>query len=165
MLYRNRFRGHLHPGDPRTPVTGAGHCPWPTIPPYRIQLSSTNATGEWAFLRSRPIILEQHHFGQGHDRMGWVTIEKPSMVYLATIEKIALPFNFPTYRYWLTILLRGWPSARVWVKNCRGRCNTDVYWGVQYRRIEMGTTGNQFRQYQVEFNQLRAPGWAATQLP
>jgi len=159
MLYHNRFAGHMSPGDPRTIVSGAGGCTWPTIPPFRVQLSSSNATGEWAFLRSRPIILEQDILGSSHDLVDWHAIEQPREVYYVRLSKIYLPWKHPEYSYFIRIHLNAWETFRVWEKFCRGKCNRDVRWGVQYRTIQMGTTGDMFTAFQVEFDKLRAPGW------
>jgi len=159
MLYRNRFAGHLAIDDPRTITSGAGGCTWPTIPPFRVQLSSSNATGEWLFLRRRPIILEQDILISSHDHVTWIAIEQPREVYYVLLEKIYVRNQHPNMRYFLTILLNAWPSERVWVLNATGKCNKDLHWGERYRTLAMGTTGDAFYQFQVEFDKLRYPGW------
>lgn len=157
--YHNRFTGHLPPGDPRNLTTGAGGCVWPTIPPYRVLLYSDDATGEWSFLRSHPVLMEQDRFVSHHNHTTWRAIEKPHQIYHILLEKIYIRDQFPNYRYWLTILLAAWSSERVFVKNLTGSCNRSVYWGPLYRTVQMGTTGKDFRQHQVVFDATRPPRW------
>ena len=159
MLYHNHFKGHLAVDDPRTVVSGAGGCRWPTIPPWRIQLSSNNATGEFSFLRTRPIILQQDPIASHHNYTLWLAIEKPREVYHVTLEKLYTRSMHPRIQYFITILLNAWATPRVWLKLGTPRCNQDITWGERYRTLEMGTTGSDFRQYQVEFNKTRSPGW------
>lgn len=159
MLYHRRFSGHLDPRDPRTIVSGAGGCRWPTIPPWRIQFSSRDARGEFLFLRSRPIILEQDALASHHDYVLWTPIEKPREVYHVILEKMYTPAMHPRIQYFLTILLNAWDNPRVWLQLGTQRCNQNITWGDRYRTVEMGSTGDDFRQYQVEFNKWRSPGF------
>lgn len=159
MLYRNRFAGHVAAEDPRTPVTGAGGCRWPTFPPWRVQLSSTNATGEFTFLNTRPIILEQDPFSTTHDYVNWLPIEQPDEVYNVSLSKAYQTVMHPRIQYWLRITLIGWPSLRVWLKIGTNRCNQSIHWGEQWRRRIHGTTGTGFIAHQVEFDKMRFPGW------
>lgn len=157
MLYANRFAGHLSSDDPRTIISGAGGCTWPTIPPFRVQLSSTNPTGEWLFLRTRPIILEQTIVRSGHNYVVWDAIEQPREVYQVVLEKFYIKNKHPQWDYVLTILLNAWPSSRTWWHHTSGKCNKDIQWGNRYRREENGTTGSQFMQWQVRHDLLRRP--------
>lgn len=159
MRHHNRFAGHLDVGDPRTIISGAGGCTWPTIPPFRVQLSSTNATGEWLFLRHRPIILEQDMIASHHNYVLWYAIDQPREVYNVILQKYFIPSKFPQWDYSIRIQLNPWASPVVWFHHTSGKCNKDILWGTRYRTVQMGTTGNHFMQYQVEYNKFRYPGW------
>ena len=108
--YHNRFRGHMRLGDPRTPVSGAGGCTWPTVPPYRIMLYSRNPTGEWGFLAKEPIVLQYDLPTATHDYVVWYPLKLPTVVYRCLVEKFYLKHQEPSYRYYLTFILNAWPS-------------------------------------------------------
>lgn len=150
--YLNRFKGHMRSGDPRTPVTGAGGCTWPTVPPWRIKLSSRNATGEWAFLNTKLLLLEQDPQSSSHNRVVWRAIDKPDEVYWVLVEKIYIPSLHPAFRYWLSILLTGWAHEWTWPKNCVGSCNRNLRWGDLRRSQRSASTGSSFTQHQIEFD-------------
>ena len=160
MLYADRFAGHLDMDDPRNALTAAGGCPWPTIPPYRVQLSSTNASGQFAFLRTLPIILELIASPVQHGLATWETIEAPGVVYNATVYKVYTPSAFPLYSWQLVLLLAGWPAEVPFAQDASGPCNVDVTWGDLSIPYGAGSPGSEFKQFQVEFDQLRSPGWS-----
>lgn len=157
--YRNRFAGHLTTDDPRTIVSGAGGCAWPTIPPYRVLFHSVDATGEWGWLRHSPILLQQDVLASRHDYVIWTPVEMPWPIYQVLLEKFYNKNIHPNYDYYLTIHLVDWPSVRVWQIRLSGKCNRDVLWGRRHRRLMDGNTGKTFRQYQVEHDKTRPPGW------
>lgn len=77
VTYYDRFRGHLEPEDPRRPLTAAGGCTWPTIPPHRYYASSENATGFLLPLNTQGILLEKVTPGLAHDACQWLMIAGP----------------------------------------------------------------------------------------
>lgn len=159
MLYADRFAGHLDHRDPRTPVQGAGGCPWPTIPPYRVQFSSTNATGQFEFLQHSPVILEQVPSVFHHRLLEWQVIEAPPEVYQWTLYKTFTPDLFPGWEYSYVIFLIGWPDEVPYTHFLSGKCNVDVLLGDIGIPYGTGSPGSAFTLFQVEWNALRHPGW------
>lgn len=158
-LYANRFAGHLESGDPRTPMQGAGGCPWPTIPPHRVQFSSTDATGQFVFLRTFPVILEQVASPFHHTLLTYESIESPPEVYNWTLYKTYDRESYPEYSWYLIIMLVGWPAEVPYAKFVSGPCNRDVVWGDIGIPYGVGSPGSHFIQFQVEYDQMRAPDW------
>lgn len=161
-LYSNRFAGHLPNGDPRTPVLAAAGCPWPTIPPWRVEFSSTDATGQWEFLNATPVILEQVDTLFPHNWGEWQPIELPPEVYQWELHKVGTRDTFPEYEYHLIIVLIGWPGEVGFTKYKTGPCNTDIVWGNMSCPYGSGDQGETFTQYQVEFDKMRSPGYPHT---
>lgn len=77
MLYFDRFAGHLDPEDPRTVVTGAAGCVWPTIPAHRYVLGGPNATGVLTVLRTQGVLFEKNSPGDAHDDCQYLMISGP----------------------------------------------------------------------------------------
>lgn len=159
MLYNDRFAGHFDPEDPRTPVSAAGGCPWPTVPAYRYQLSSTNSTGNLAFLQWAPIILELQESEFQHNLAEWHVIEAPYQVYSCVLYKAYNRDLYPEYSWQLALLISGWPDELIAYKWRSGPCNVDLTWGNISNPYPGGTFGTDFKQFQVEFDQLRHPNW------
>ena len=67
------FKGHFEPDDPRGPLSGAGGCTWPTVPPWRMRLYAPDPPGLWAWLKSTGLLYEQSG-GDGHDSTVWTAI-------------------------------------------------------------------------------------------
>lgn len=159
MLYSNRFAGHLAAGDPRTPLAAAGGCPWPTVPPYRMQFSSLNPTGQFEFLLYTPVILQLIDSPVQHSLATWEAIEQPPIVYSWTVYKVWSPTLVPDWDYQMVILLNGWPAEVPYAKDIGGPCNVDVVWGDISIPYGTGSPGSLFTQFQVEYNQTRHPNW------
>lgn len=158
-LYADRFAGHYFTGDPRTPVQGAGGCVWPTVPPYRVQFSSTTATGQWEFLRYTPVIFQQVESPFHHNLLTYEMIEQPGPVYAWTLYKTHTRSLFPEWEWQMCIMLIGWPDEVCFAKSKTGKCNVDVVWGNLSIPYGAGLTGATFTQFQVVYDKLRHPGW------
>jgi hypothetical protein len=72
-----RFEGHLESEDPRTPVTAAGGCTWPTVPAHRYLLVDPDATGIWSCMVYNGILIEKVTPGPAHDACQWNMVMAP----------------------------------------------------------------------------------------
>lgn len=159
MKYADRFSGHLSPDDPRTPVTAAGGCTWPTIPAYRYWLTSDDATGIFSFLNTEGILYQQSGTPPGHDRMKYTGIKltgwTPS-TYL--IRDYSAEFNNIMWHLYLHHKDCYFEINSSGIQQ-PGKCNVDIpifefdcLWG-------NGTSGKTCRLEQVEFDKDKPPGW------
>lgn len=153
----NKFAGHMRSGDPRTPVFAAGGCPWPTIPPYRWVLTSSDATRMYAPFNGASILFECEDANTRHDLAVWRVVDQPWWLYDAVIEKHFIRDQYPNYRYWVTILMTLRGIDEIAVANRHGRCNENVHLGNQIGGPLRGNVGNTFRMLQIEYNQTEPP--------
>lgn len=159
MLYNDRFAGHFDSDDPRTPVTAAGACTWPTVPPFRVEFASTNATGPWSCFNYDTALLEMDLVTTTHGHAWWLPVRLPPCVYSMSLEKIAILSLFPRWTYWLTITLVGWPNEQIFPHNSSAKCNKDIIWGDLARYASPYGSGSTFTQFQTEWDQNHHPNW------
>lgn len=77
VLWRDRFAGHLRPGDYRGPLHGAGGCTWPTIPAARYLLWSDDAIGWFWPLRYTGILVQVVDQQINHDLIAYNHLTGP----------------------------------------------------------------------------------------
>lgn len=155
--YSNRFVGHIEPGDPRTPVTVAGGCRWPTVPPFRLQLGSTNATGLYAHFNHDPVLLQLDLSTATHNNGVWVPTLLPFWLYSCKIEKLYNPGMHPRFQWWVSIMLQLTGKLELAVANRSGKCNVNVRFGNQIGGWLRGRVGSEFGFRQVEHDQIEPP--------
>lgn len=155
--YSSRFTGHIEYGDPRSPVTVAGGCRWPTIPPFRLLLGSTNSTGLYVHFNTEPILFQLDLASARHDHGIWMPTDLPWWLYRARIEKLYSRAMHPRYQWFCTILLTLVGREEIAVAARTRRCNVDVRFGNQIGGPIRGRVGTQFGFKQVEFDQLTPP--------
>ena len=156
MLYANRFAGHLDMDDPRTPVTAAGGCVWPTVPAHRYLLQSDNATGSLASLLSAGLLVEKVTSGPAHNFCSWsLVFPHPSILECAWQKtRVASPLGY-TWYFSLRIL-----PGSVWQTILSfelRKCNVDVPIGVVTSPDSSDHTGTDFKALQVEWDQWTPP--------
>lgn len=154
---RNRFAGHIKRGDPRTPVFGAGGCPWPTIPPYRWALTSDDATGIYRPFNGASIIFHVDQVTARHEHMVWRLTNRPPWLYAGVIRKLFIRDRYPQYSYWVTILMTIYGIDEIAFAHRTGPCNVNVHLGDQIGGIIRGRVGSTFRLLQVESDQTEPP--------
>lgn len=70
-----QFTGHVPTGDPRSLLTGAFGCIWPTMPAFRYRIQSDDATGLWSPWNDGGALVELiTPIGQ-HDLPAWELLE------------------------------------------------------------------------------------------
>lgn len=155
-LYANRFAGHLRTFDPRTPLTAAGACIWPTVPAHRYLLKSEDATGVLLGLNTQGILIERTTVGIGHDTSQWSMIAGPPPILWALVFKETLPDRL-SYRWTVAIsasfcgiLLKNWTLSR-------RKCNVDFHIGNMPCVSTSDETGPTFTAYQVEYASSEPP--------
>lgn len=154
----SQFSGHFSPGDPRTPVTAAGGCTWPTVPAYRYLLVSDNATGILSFLNTEGILYQQSGTPPGHDEMLWTGI-----ILGQEIQSTRLIRSYPTVQgniMWNLYLHHQDCYFEMVTSGTQkpGKCNVDVPLYEFDCLWAEGTSGDTVRLLQVEWDEQRPPG-------
>lgn len=155
--YRSRFTGHIEAGDPRTPITVAGGCRWPTVPPFRVLFSSTTATGIYRPWNTEPVLFELNLESAQHSYGIWEAPHLPWWLYSAWMEKFYNRDLFPRWRYHFTFMMTLRKKQEIAVASLTGRCNVDVTFGDEAGGPLRGRLGHDFGFKQVEFDQLEPP--------
>ena len=154
--WNERFDGHLSHEDPRTPVTGAAGCVWPTIPAHRYRLSSDNAWGVLFPLRAQPILVEKVTPGDAHDACQWNMISGPPPILFAILWKSWNPHSEGyTWQLGITATLCG--IMEIEIERPEERCNRDFIIGEMTCPAYAGGTGANFQARQVEWNKTAPP--------
>lgn len=159
-LYADPFAGHIEDMDPRGPLSAAGGCTWPTIPAYRYQLISDDATGDWAFLNTDPILLQFDSPQPAHNAAEWILHGDNHYVDSAIAEKFYKQGD-NTYRWAFEIEIESLPEAALVFGVIRDveSCNRDIplpnVWAFD---IDRGRTGDTFRMEQIEWDKEAPPG-------
>lgn len=154
--YNDYFRSHLFPGDPRTPLTAAGGCIWPTIPAHRYLLKSQDATGVLTGLNTEGILIEKVTPGEGHDSCQYLMIAGPVPVTFCIVWKhIAADRN--GYRWTIGISATGCGIIEGEVIRPRETCNRDFLIGSLGCSMTSDHTGATFTAYQVVFDETNPP--------
>lgn len=155
-LYDDHFSGHLEHGDPRTPLTAAGACVWPTMPAHRYLLSSTDAYGILSPINGQGILVEKDTVGIAHDSCTWNMIRGPAPILFVFLTKSTAP-DRQSY-YWdiaMSATVCGIMTARV-TRSLR-KCNEDFPIGDLVCPGYYGGTGSTFKAEQVEWDHLEPP--------
>lgn len=157
-LYDDHFSGHMESGDWRTPVTGAGGCIWPTVPPARWYLASTNATGLLFFLNITGLLcLPSTEIAPNHDQFDWFGVGGPIAVTLC--RKTYKPER-PGYDFDVQLSVGSPCGGTLDFHVERGveKCNRDILLGNQCCPSQpTWCTGSTFTAYQVEFDHTTPP--------
>lgn len=72
----DQFAGHVFNGDPRSLLTAAFACTWPTMPAYRYRIHSADASGQWSVWNDGGALVElvspigEHNLAQWQ-LVGW----------------------------------------------------------------------------------------------
>jgi hypothetical protein len=156
-LYGNRFAGHIPNGDPRTPLTGAVGCIWPTFPPRKWRLWCTAAQGILTDLNYPGLLLEWQSTDPAHDLCSWRVISPPPAIWYCVLNK--QEWNGPegAFIYDLTIHFYTCILSALLYRP-EERCNRDYLVGNLVCDYTGDQTGNDLALYQVEFNQTMPPG-------
>jgi hypothetical protein len=155
-LYNDHFSGHMEGGDPRTPLTVAGGCVWPTVPAFRYKLSSDNATGILQILNWDSIIVEKNTPGIAHDHCNYAMIRGPVGIFYAAMDKLARP-DRQGYTWHVTIIASICGMLLKEIPFPRRKCNHNFVIGNIWCPGYQGSTGDTFRAEQVEFDHLEPP--------
>jgi hypothetical protein len=156
-LYNDHFSGHMEGGDPRTPLTSAGGCVWPTVPAWRYKLSSDDATGVLQVLNWDSIIVQKDTPGIAHDYCNYTMIRGPFGIFYAALDKLTAPdgdgysWNINIVAYFCGTLLKK-------INFKKRKCNHDFLIGNIWCPGYEGATGDTFRAEQVEFDHWEPPG-------
>lgn len=158
-LVANRFAGHFPQGDPRTPVTVAGGCIWPTVPAMRYLLVSDDATGVWSFLNTDGILVEHQAFFPGHDKGQWNgPLNFVPITRALGLKEYEWPASIYTWCWDIQHVLCSSP-IRFCVTRPYETCNRPIplieAWCLG---SPLETTGTTFRMLQVEFDETKPPG-------
>lgn len=151
-LVADPFSGHMRSGDPRTPVTAAGGCTWPTVPPRRLMVGSSNATGVYLPFKTSPVLFEYVVGESHHDHAVYRALDQPFWLYSAVVEKIHIKSQHPQFRWWISIMLTIVGRLEIAVVSRTGNCNVNVRWGDQIGGPIRGRVGSGFGFLQVEFD-------------
>lgn len=158
-LHDNRFAGHLQAADPRGPLSAAGGCVWPTVPAFRYQLRSNDATQELRFLNHRPILLQFSGPQPSHDAAPWFLARVHPDVPFAVAIKQYTPGE-STYKWSFSIGVDEFPGNPLvfFVVRPIETCNRTIPLpNVEAWDPASGETGNTFRMEQVEWNRESPP--------
>lgn len=154
--YNDYFRSHMFPGDPRTPLTAAGACTWPTVPAHRYLLTTTDADGILAPLNSQGILMEKDTVGVAHDFCTWNMISAPAPIMFAFMYKTTETGGM-SWKWELAIAAT---VCGIMTKNLlghTGKCNVDFPIGNMSCPGYYGNTGASFRAAQVVFDESAPP--------
>lgn len=150
------FRSHMFEGDPRTPLTAAGACIWPTIPAHRYAFTSTDAYGVLAPLNTTPILIEKVTPGSAHDLCQWNMIAGPPPVLFCIVWKRVDEDRLGyTWEIGLSSTACGIMEKEIHVE--RGRCNEGFSIGEMTCPDYHGGTGDTFAAEQVVFDEVLPP--------
>ena len=156
--YANHFAGHIEHGDPRTPVTAAAGCLWPTMPAHRYLLTSQDASGMFLALNTVGVLFSKSTVGPGHDLCQWSGMGMPPPFVIAIAIKQAAP-NKQTYTWTVTLSALGVGLAIKTVEFPLGDCNLDRLIGLfGFANPFLGNTGFSCQLQQVEFDHTEPPG-------
>jgi len=158
--YIDRFQSHMPEGDPRTPLFGAGGCPWPTVPAYRYLLVSAHATGIWEFLNDDGILIEFVSFGDNHDLIQYEGPLGPGPLEYAQVWKEYVP-GAPTFAWELSLKHEQCGGVLFIHKEFSLQpCNRNWLLGnYECASGYPGETGHSFSMRQVEYNKNVPPFW------
>lgn len=162
--YDNLFTSHMPVGDPRSPLTAAGGCVWPTVPAWRYLCVSNNATGIWGFLNYQGILITHMMFFPGHDYAGYFGGGGGTPItWIVAAKRYVRPEDFYTWEFQIQ---HAECSSQVSFEVVRPyeTCNRMIPLGNHFCQDEPGSeTGSSFRMLQVVFDQTEPPGgWPPT---
>lgn len=156
--YADRFRSHIPEGDPRSNLTGAYGCIWPTMPPHRWIIKSIDAYGALVGLNTQGAIFERITSIGEHDRPVWNLIAAPFPITTGQIQKYeeTNPFGF---RY--EIGMAAGPCGNILVKFKRPheKCNRDYDLEPFVCPGYYGGWGPNTKLLQVEFDKTDRHDW------
>lgn len=157
--YGNRFTGHKWNLDPRTPLSAAGGCDWPTYPAHRYLMVSDNPTGVWNFLNTDGILIENATPGVDHD-VAWFSgpLNICPITYAYAFKQI---LGGGTAWEWTIVIkhLMCFTPVGATYGPFTGPCNVGVPLGnLECSNPYMGETGTDFQMMQVEYDQTEPPG-------
>ena len=154
------FSGHFPPDDPRTPVTAAGGCTWPTVPAYRYRLVSDNATGILSFLNTTGILYQQSGTPPGHNEMLYTGIILGQQIQSTTLQR-----SYPTVQgniMWNLYLHHQDCYFEMTTSGTQspGKCNVDVPLYEFDCLWAEGSSGDTVRLLQVQFDKQWPESWS-----
>lgn len=152
-----RFEGHLSNEDPRTPVTAAGACIFPTVPAHRYLLISGNATGMLWGLNWMGILMEKVSIGSAHDLCQWNMLSAPAPITIATMfkRKLLEPLR---YQWEIEIGASACGTIAITVPRPHEKCNVDFQIGNHCCPYQpLSCTGSMFKAFQVEHDKTLPP--------
>lgn len=127
VKYADRFQGHVYDLDPRSLVTGALACTWPTMPAYRYRLFSTDATGAWAVWNFPGILVQLTTDIAEHDNAKWEMLSGPPRMEFVEWTKVPRADGEYGYRWGLKWKRTDDPlTLQDYLIQDPGRCNTDI---------------------------------------
>lgn len=155
----NRFAGSHYMDDPRTLIFAAAGCIFPTTPPYKWRLKSTNATVFFAGLNGDGLLVELTTPQPAHADTLWELASPDDEIETLTVRKQRLPEDRPGYRYTVDVkLYRSATHAVQVILRTLSRCNVNVRVGsIGTDDIDHGVTGSTFKMWQVEFDKRLPP--------
>lgn len=155
----DQFSGHLTSEDPRGPAFGAFGCVWPTIPPWRWNILSDDATGFWLFFNSPGVVLQFTETVFPYTHTHWDLLGTQLPFEFVNLQKIRRADEFEGYTWQLTWKLLGLVlNVRDVLDVDAGRCNVNVplpNWstGIPF----LGSFGDTARMEQVLWDGTTAP--------
>lgn len=152
-----RFEGHLSHLDPRTPVTAAGCCTWPTIPAHKYILGSPNAWGVYVGLTFKGMLMVKDTVGPAHDLCSWNMVDGPAPITFAVLRKrYNRPDGFYTWELDMSVTGCSGIQQKERIFDC-GPCNVDFLIGNIECSGLPGGTGSGFFARQVEWDKTNSP--------
>lgn len=123
----DQFSGHLFPGDPRGPLTGAYGCIWPTFPAMRYQIHSEDATDNWDVWNDGGALVGLSSPIGEHDSPTWQLIGPQPPFEFVTWEKLPDSTELDGYFWQLTWKLISDPLILLDELHVdRQKCNVNV---------------------------------------
>lgn len=154
--YTDYFTSHMFPGDPRTPLTAADACTWPTVPAHRYWLTSDNATGILESLNADGVLFTKATPGVAHDDCQWNMIAGP-FPFITGIMWKRPRIDAPGYRWIVTFTTVFCGMMQKEILRPVETCNRSFTIGEMECQFSSDHTGSTFRAEQVVFDKTRPP--------
>lgn len=155
------FRGYFKKGDPRGPMFASLGSIWPTVPAYRYRIGSSDASGDWLFLKTTGILFEFAEAIDDFIHLWHTTDDLPEWICSVAFTREWVPV-FQRVYWRLRIQTTYW-SLPYQAQQIHGikKSNTDLRLGNMATPFgPPGSPGIRLRAYQVEYDEENPPqGW------
>lgn len=127
-LVDDQFAGHFFPADPRSNLTGAFGCTWPTVPAYRYLISAPEATGFYFGFRAVPPLVELITDIDDHNVARWELVGTQPPWDFVRWDKLPIDTEFDGFEWVLTWKLALAPETvtNSFIETTPRKCNYDV---------------------------------------